>query len=120
MKFLFDTVPLLLFLVAIVVYDIKVATGVLIVASIIQVVSYRILFKKFETMHLITLVAVLIFGGFTLLLNDARFLKWKPTVVNWIFTAILLSTQWFGKKPAIQYMMGSQISLPDRQWRTIE
>jgi len=111
--------PLLAFLVALLAYDIKVATAVLMVACVVQVVSYRVLFKRFERIHLITLAAVLFFGALTLSLNDSRFIKWKPTVVNWIFTLVLLGTQMFGKKPGIQYMLGGQMKLPDLQWRQL-
>lgn len=119
MKFLFDMLPLFAFIAALVAYDIKIATAVLMVACVIQVVCYRVMFKRFERMHLITLAVVIIFGGLTLMLDDARFIKWKPTVVNWIFTLILLATQVIGKKPGIQYLLGAQLKLPDLQWRKL-
>lgn len=111
--------PLLAFLVALLTYDIRVATAVLMVACVIQVASYWLLFKRFERIHLITLAVVLVFGALTLGLNDSRFIKWKPTVVNWVFTAILIATQFFGKQPGIQYLLGSQLKMPKPQWRTL-
>jgi len=111
--------PLLAFLAALVAFDIKVATVVLMVGCVIQVASYWVLFRRFEKMHVITMLAVLVFGALTLGLNDSRFIKWKPTFVNWVFTLILFGTQFFGKKPGIQYVLGGQIKLPDLQWRNL-
>ena len=55
MKVLFDFFPILLFFVAFKTYDIFVATGVAIVASIIQVAWLKFSGRKVETMHWITL-----------------------------------------------------------------
>ena len=41
--------------------------------------------KKVEKMQLITLVLVVVLGGLTVALQDGQFIKWKPTIVNWLF-----------------------------------
>lgn len=117
MKVLFDFFPILLFFIAFKAYDIFVATGVAIAASIIQVGWLKFSGRKVETMHWITLVGIVLFGGLTIILQDETFIRWKPTVVYWLFSVILLTTQLFGKKTAIERVMGAQISLPDRIWR---
>ena len=85
MKLLFDFFPLILFFGAYKFYDIYLATLVAMAASLAQVVFVRIRHGKFETTHLVTLFVILIFGGMTLLFRDDMFIKWKPTIVNWIF-----------------------------------
>ena len=70
MKFLFDFFPVLLFFVAFKLSDIFVATAVAIAASFIQVGIFWVRHHRFETMHLITLGIIVIFGGATLLLRD--------------------------------------------------
>lgn len=117
MKFLFDFFPILLFFAAFKIYDIWVATGVAIAASIVQVGWLRISGRKIETMHWITLFGIVVFGGLTIVLRDDTFIRWKPTVVYWIFSLILLGTQFFGSKTAIEHVMGKQIALPGRIWR---
>ena len=67
-------------------------------------------------MHVITLVLTVILGGLTLLLKDIRFIKWKPTAVNWIFALVFLGSQFVGKKPIIRRMMDHAISVPDEIW----
>lgn len=119
MKVLFDFFPILLFFAAFKAYDIFVATGVAIVASVIQVGWLKFSGRKVETMHWITLAGIVVFGGLTIILRDDTFIRWKPTVVYWLFSSILLATQIFGKKTAIEHVMGAQIELPARIWRNM-
>ena len=93
MKFLTDFLPIVLFFIAYQLYDIYVATAVAIVSSLFQVAYLRLAGKKVEKMHLITLGLLLLFGGLTLLLRDPMFIKWKPTVVNWLFGIVFLGSQ---------------------------
>ena len=119
MKLLFDFFPILLFFIAYKVFGIYVATAVAIVASIIQVLLYWLKTRKFETMHLVTLLIILVFGGLTLYLQDEQFIKWKPTVVNWLFGFAFLSSQWLGGKTMIERMMGANLVMPPAIWRTL-
>ena len=92
MQLLFDFFPLLLFFAAYKWYGIFVATGVAIVASIIQVSVHWLRNRRFETAHLTTLGVIVVFGGLTLIFRDDTFIKWKPTIVNWLFAAIVLAS----------------------------
>ena len=120
MKLLFDFFPILLFFLAYKFFDIYVATSVAIASSILQVLVFWLKTRKVETMHLVTLVIILVFGGLTLYLRDEQFIKWKPTVVNWLFGVVFLASQWMGGKTMIERMMGSagNITLPVAIWRT--
>ena len=117
MKFLFDLFPLLLFFAAFKLYDIYVATSVAIVASFAQVGYYWLQHHKFETMHLITLAVIVVFGGLTLVLHDDNFIKWKPTILYWVFASLVLGSHAFGKKTAMERMLGKQLALSPRVWR---
>lgn len=116
MKFLFDFFPILLFFLAYKVYDIYVATAVAIAASFIQVGLHWLKHRKIENSHLITLVILILFGGATLLLQDETFIKWKPSVVNWVFALVFLGSQFIGNKTIIERMMSKSISLPAAIW----
>jgi intracellular septation protein len=116
MKFLFDFLPLLLFFVTLKLYDIYVATGVAIVASLIQVGAYWFRHRRFEVTHIVTMTIVLVFGGLTLFLHDDTFIKWKPTVVYWIFAMILFGTHFIGERTALEHLLGKQIHLPEEVW----
>ncbi len=124
MKFVFDFFPVLAFFIAFKLaadpgQAIYVATAALIVASTIQIAVYWLLYKRFEKMHVITLIAVLIFGSATLLLQDERFIKFKPTIIAWLFALIALSSQFIGKKTLFERMIGladKSITAPAQVW----
>ncbi len=116
MKFLFDLFPILLFFIAYKFFGIYTATAVAIAASFLQVGLFWLKHRRFETMHLITLSIIVVFGGLTLILRDSTFIKWKPTVVNWLFAVIFLASQFIGEKPLIQRMLDKNISLPAPIW----
>jgi len=118
-KLLFDFLPLILFFAAFRFYDIFVATGVAIVASAAQVGVVWMRNRRVETIHLVTLGAILVFGGLTLVLRDVMFIKWKPTIVNWIFAAIILASHFVGNKTAIEHVLGGQLELPNHVWRNV-
>jgi len=93
MKLLFDFLPILLFFIAYKLADIYVATGVLIVVTLAQVGWIWLRQRRVEKIPLFTAALVLVLGGATLLLHDPVFVKWKPTVVNWLFAAVFLGSR---------------------------
>jgi len=116
MKFLSDLFPVILFFIAYKMYDFYVATAVIIVATIVQVAYNWFRHHKVEKMHLVTLLLVLLFGGLTLYLQDPLFLKWKPTVVNWLFALVFFGSHFIGNKPLVERMMGKSVALPVPVW----
>lgn len=116
MKFLFDFFPILLFFIAYKAYDIYVATAVAIIAAFIQVGWFWLQYRRFEKMHVITLLLITVLGGATLILQDPNFIKWKPTVVNWLFGVVFIGSQFIGKKPIVQRMMEASVELPKIIW----
>jgi intracellular septation protein len=57
-----------------------------------------------------------VFGGLTLLVHDATFIKWKPTIVNWLFAAAFLGSQFMKGPSIIQRMLGENVTLEPRDW----
>ncbi len=119
MKFLFDFFPIILFFAAYKVYGIYIATGVAIAASFVQVGLFWYRHRRFENMQLMGLALIAVFGGVTLLLHDEIFIKWKPTVLNWLLAAAFLGSQFIGGKSFVQRMMGAAVVLPDLVWRRL-
>ncbi|AKH19822.1 septation protein A [Sedimenticola thiotaurini] len=116
MKFLSDLFPVILFFIAYKMYDFYVATAVIIVATIVQVGYNWFRYRKVEKMHLVTLLLVLLFGGLTLYLQDPLFLKWKPTVVNWLFAIVFFGSHFIGNRTLVERMMGKSVALPVPVW----
>ena len=118
MKFLFDLFPVILFFVAFKLADIYVATAVAIGATLLQVGLLVLMRRKIDTMLWVSLGIIVVFGGATLVLRDETFIKWKPTVLYWMFGGALAGAQLFGRN-LIRSMLGAQLQLPDRVWRNL-
>lgn len=117
MKMLIDFLPIAIFvLVYQMTKDIVLATAVLIPATIAQVLFTWWRWRKVEKMHLVTLALVVLLGGATVILGDGDFIKWKPTVVNWLFAVAFLLSPLFGGKSLIQRMMEKNLTLPAPVW----
>lgn len=119
MTFLIDFFPLLLFFACYKFYGIYVATAVAIAASAAQLGWYWFKERKVESKHLITAIVIFVFGGLTLLFQNDAFIKWKPTIINWVFAVVLTGSLFIGKKPALEYVLGSQLELPADVWRKV-
>jgi intracellular septation protein len=116
MKFLFDLFPVILFFVAFRLADIYVATAAAIAATFLQIGILAALKRKIDTMLWVSLAIIVVFGGATLLLRDETFIKWKPTVLYWLFAAALaVSALVFGKN-LIRAMLSAQVEVPEPVW----
>jgi len=116
MKFLFDLFPVILFFAAFKLADIYVATGIAIAATFVQVGWLKLRRKRVEPMLWASLAIIVVFGGATLLLRDETFIKWKPTVLYWLFGAVLAGGAVFFRRNLIRAVMGAQIQLPEPVW----
>nr|WP_315204549.1 septation protein A [uncultured Albidiferax sp.] len=116
MKTLLDFLPILLFVAAYKFSTIYVATGVLMVATVLQMAVTYMIDKKLTTMHKMTLGMVLGFGALTLVLQDENFIKWKPTVLYIAMALAMCVAMWVMKKNYLKLMLGSQLDLPDPVW----
>jgi intracellular septation protein len=119
MQLLFDFLPILVFFIAYKLGGIYVATAAIMGAMVVQVSVQWLRHRKVSPMMLLSLVLVLIFGGVTLLVHDKAFIQWKLTVLDWLFALGFLLAPYFGGQTLVQRLMGGQINLPERHWRTL-
>ncbi len=115
-KFLFDLFPVILFFIAFKAYDIYAATAVAIVATFIQIGYLVARGRKVEPMLWISLVIIVVFGGATLVSQNETFIKWKPTVLYWLFGGVLALSALVWKKNLLRAMLGAQLALPEAGW----
>ena len=116
MKFLFDLFPVILFFIAFKAFDIYIATGVVIAATVAQIAWVWHRHRKVDTMLWVSLGLVSVFGGATLLLHDETFIKWKPTILYWLFAVVLLGSATLFEKNLIRKMLEQQVHVPDALW----
>jgi intracellular septation protein len=124
MQLLFDFLPIIAFFVAFKLANMYVATAVLIVACALQVLVHWLRTKSVNRMHLVTAGLALVFGGLTLAIHDTAFIKWKFTVVNWLFALAFLGSLWrrISERPLVQRMtnaVSTEVSLTDAEWRQL-
>ena len=96
--------------------DIFLATGVLMVGVTLQIGVYWLMKKPIGPELKFTFWASIILGGMTLLLRDETFIKWKPSIVNWVFAVVLIGGHLFAKSYLIKKMLGKVMDLPDSAW----
>jgi len=120
MTFLYDLLPVVFFFIAYKVWGIYVATAVLIAGVVVQTAISWFRHKKVSPMLLTSAVLVLVFGGLTLWIHDATFIKWKPTIVNLLFAGAFLASHFIKGPTIVQRLMGEQIKLePASLWNTL-
>ena len=93
-------------------------TGCFMVATAVSLVASKMMFGRIPLMPLISGAFVLVFGGLTLWLQDALFIKLKPTIVNLLFAATLLVGLMFGQS-FLRYVLGEVFKLTDEGWRIL-
>ena len=116
MKFLFDIFPLILFFAAFKMYDIYVATAVAMGATVAQIGWLWLRGRKIDKILWVSLGLITLFGGATLIFRDDTFIKWKPTVLYWLFAGVLAVAAVAFRKNLIRSMMQKQVTLPDEVW----
>jgi intracellular septation protein len=128
MKQFGDFIPVaVFFLVYLFSRDLFLATGVLMAVTTAQVAIIWLVRRQVEKPLLYTAAAVLVLGGLTVALHDEMFIKWKPTVVNWVFATVLLTSHFIAKKPLVQKMIEAliektgemKLNAPASLWRRL-
>jgi intracellular septation protein len=111
--------PVVLFFIALKIWGLMPATGVLIVASLLAVGFGYVREHRLAWAPVVTTVIVVIFGGLTLIFKDETFIKMKPTVVYVLFAVSL----WVGlllKKPLLERLIGGGLKMDHDGWRKLE
>lgn len=119
MKLLFDLFPVILFFIAFKVFDIYIATGVAIAATVVQIIWTKWRHGKVDMMLWVSFAIIAVFGGATLLLHDETFIKWKPTVLYWLFSVILLFSNLLFNKNLMRALLQEKIALPLHVWNRL-
>ena len=119
MKLLFDLFPVILFFVAFKMFNVYVATGTAIVATIAQIGWVKWRHGKVDTMLWVSFAIIAVFGGATLLLHDETFIKFKPTILYWVFAIILLGSNLLLKKNLMRTLLKEKMTLPTKVWNHV-
>ena len=119
MKFLLDFFPIALFFIVYKTVGLYAAIYAMIGATAVQMAVVRFQTGKFEKMHIITFVLLVVFGGITIAVNDPAFIMWKVSVLYIVFALALILSLWIGEKTLLQRMLGKELSLPNQVWNQL-
>ena len=126
MKQLFDYLPVLVFfgLYFLSGRDIMLATWGIVIASTLQVLASRLIWKRWRRLHVLVLVITLIFGGLTLALHNDAFIKWRPSIISFVLALMLLGGQFLRERNLLQRLaegvmkgaFGRVVPMEGRYW----
>ncbi len=106
MQMLLEFLPLVAFLVAYKLFGgIYVATATLMVGMVLSLAVLWVRGRRLPAMFALSTVLVLAFGALTLILRDARFIQWKPSIFLWLLALAFLASVFVGREPLAQRML---------------
>ena len=118
LKLVLDLGPLLLFFFANSHYGIFAATATFMVAVLMALAVSYVMTRHLPIMPVVTAIIVMVFGGLTLILHDATFIKVKPTIIYALFGSVLLGGLYFNK-PLLGVVFDSLFQLTEEGWRKL-
>lgn len=92
------------------------ATMVVIAATVAQIVWVRLRHGRVDKMLWVSLVLVVVFGSLTLIFQNEAFIKWKPTILYWVFAGSMAVSLWVMRKNPLKAILGEQLTLPEPVW----
>ncbi len=116
MKFLFDFLPVIIFFICYYLFGIYKATGALVVVSAGLILFSWLKNKRVDGMLLATCSLAIILGSITIIFKNDIFIKWKPSVIYWLFSCVFFISQFVSSKPVIQRMLQKNLKLPNKIW----
>ncbi|WP_127346438.1 inner membrane-spanning protein YciB [Pseudidiomarina mangrovi] len=119
MLFVLEYIPIALFFIFYLLGDIFLATAVLMLGTVLQIIGLKFMREIITPRHWIVLAVVLIFGAITLLLRDEWFIKIKVSVIYVMIAGFLLVGQMWKKRSPLQLLLGDEIKLPDFAWQRL-
>lgn len=95
------------------------ATALAIAASLAQVGWLLARRRKVDPMLWISVAVIVVFGGATIWLHDETFIKWKPSILYWLFGTILVAGRVLARRNFVRSLLGKQLELPDPVWERL-
>ena len=118
LKLALELGPLLVFFIANAHWNVFVGTAAFMVAVVVALVVSYSLTHSVPMMALLSTVVVIVFGGLTLILHDAMFIKLKPTIIYTLFGTILLAGLAVGR-PLLTVVFHEVFELTPEGWRKL-
>lgn len=96
------------------------ATVVVAVFSVLQILVMKAMRKKIDTMLWVSLVIVLGLGALTVYFHSETFIKWKPTAIYWVMAGGLFVSDIVMKRYVLRTMMkAADLDVAESVWRRL-
>ena len=118
LKFL-ETFSLVGFGLAYWIYDLRVATVVLMVLSTIFILVALGMREKLNYLQWGTWIVVMDLGLFSALTQDDNLIKWKPTILNVALAIAFGVSHWIGEKTLLQRLLDPHFPTPAGKLRKV-
>ncbi|CAL4321775.1 Probable intracellular septation protein A [Buchnera aphidicola (Eriosoma grossulariae)] len=119
MKILLNIFSMLVFFIIYHIFNIFIATMLLMISSGIFFFTNYIFYKKIDYINLISFLSIFLFGFLTIFFHNSLFIKWKVTIVYFALSLILLIHQFKKKKTLLQIILNQEIHLSDVEWEKL-
>lgn len=100
-------------------YDLIIASGVFALTTCMASILLYVVEKQLPFITIISAVFAILFGGATFVFENEVFIKFKPTLVNLIFSAILAFSI-ITKKYLLQKIFHTTFSMHIQGWKQLE
>jgi intracellular septation protein len=95
------------------------ATLVTIVGTAGQVIWLKARRKPVDKMLLATFAIIVVLGGATIWLQNETFIKVKPTVLNWLLAVVFLVAEFVFHKNPVRLLFDKVMQPPEHLWRIL-
>jgi intracellular septation protein len=117
-KQIIELLPLLVFFLVYLKKNMVWATGGLAIASVLVIGVIYAFDRTLSKAQIIGVAMIVVFGGLTVYFNDPAYLVAKVSLINLLFSLVLLGGYFF-KRAFIKDLMGEAMTLPDHAWMTL-
>ena len=112
-----DFMPIVAFFLSYQLYDIYVATASAMVCVLGQMLWQYSRERRLSETQWMSLILITLLGGATLIFQNPWFIKWKPTVLYWLFSGLFMASIYVGKRDMARFLLDQQVCLEEHQWR---
>jgi intracellular septation protein len=92
------------------------ASASAIVATVLQVGWLLVRRRPIKAAVWISAAVVIVFGGLTVWLHNEWFIKWKPSILYWIFALMLLGGKLIWRRNLLGSLLSQELQLPAAVW----
>jgi intracellular septation protein len=118
-RLVLDLAPLAIFFLTYRFGGLMAATLAIIVTSLVSLSITYLCERRVAPAPLISALLITVFGGLTLALDDALFIKMKPTILNTLFALVLLMGAYGFGRGLLKPLLEMALNLSDEGWRIL-